>query len=361
MNNTQEEIADLIFRNLTGEATPQDDEELKRWTSASPENERHFKQLKDLWTSTEAVGSLSRYDAEKAFEKFSRRVMADGGFTRTDAVTPDGSTTSRNNEDDEQLLPRQKSWFYVPVWVRWAAVILIVAGCCWQFYKHGQQSVEQQLAQISVEAPAGSQTITTLPDGTRITLNAGSRITYSQSFGIKDRNVELTGEGFFEVAHDGTKPFSVTTSSLTVQDIGTKFNVADYPDDNEATVVLTDGAVALDNKLCSDCDPVTMKEGQRAVLSKANGRLVVTSDADESDIAWTTHQLILDGKSIYSIAKELGHCYNVKVTVADKRLATCHFFGQFDTDSQSLQEILTALRSTGKLSYKINGKNVTLY
>lgn len=355
MNIHQEEIADLIFRSLTGETTPQDDEELKRWISESPENERHFNRLKNLWTSSEAVGNMSRYNAEKAFEKFATRVIADGGFSQAETVK------SRDSDDGGQLLTKWKSWFYVPVWIRWAAVILVVAGCCWQFYKQGQQSVEQQLAQICVEAPAGSQTVTTLPDGTRVTLNAGSRITYSQSFGIKERSVALIGEGFFEVVHDGKKPFTVTTPDIGVKDIGTKFCLADYPEENEVTVVLTDGTVELKNKLCAHCDPVMMKKGQRAVLSKADGKLLVTDDADDSDIAWTTRQLILDGKSIYSIAKELEHGYNVKVTVTGDRLVTCHFFGRFDTSAQSLQEILMALRSTGKLSYKINGRNVTLY
>ena len=355
MNIHQEEIADLIFRSLTGEGTPHDDEELKHWLSASSENERHFRQLKDLWTSSEAVGSLSRYDVEKAFEKFSTKVMADGGFSQASTVR------TRNSDIAEPLVSRERSWFHAPVWVRWAAVILVIAGCCWQFYKHGQQSVEHQLAQICVEAPAGSLTITTLPDGTRITLNAGSRITYSQAFGIKDRNVSLTGEAFFEVVHQGQKPFIVTTPDISVRDIGTKFALADYPDDNEVTVVLTDGTVELKNKLCAHCDPVLMKRGQRAVLSKHDGRLLVTDDVGASDIAWTTHQLILDGKSIYDIAKELGHGYNVKVTVADDRLSMCHFFGTFDTGTQSLQEVLTALKSTGKLSYKINGRSVTLY
>ena len=69
MNIHQEEIADLIFRSLMGEATPQDNEKLKLWISESPENERHFRQLKDLWISSEAVGNMSRYDAEAAFEK----------------------------------------------------------------------------------------------------------------------------------------------------------------------------------------------------------------------------------------------------------------------------------------------------
>lgn len=356
MNIHQEEIADLIFRSLMGEATPQDNEKLKRWLSESPENERHFRQLKDLWTSSEAVGNMSRYDAEAAFEKFSERVMADGGFSQDDTNAAEEMIST-----DGDVLPKHKSWLYMPVWMRWAAVILIIAGCCWQFYEHGQQSVERQLAQICVEAPAGSQTITTLPDGTRITLNAGSRITYSQSFGIKDRNVALMGEGYFEVAHNNEKPFTVTTTSISVRDIGTKFSLADYPNDNEAQVVLTDGSVELDNNLCSDCSNVVMKKGQRAVLSKESGKLVVTGDASESNIAWTTHQLILDGKSIYAIAKELEHGYNVKVTVSGDRLATCHFFGRFDTSTQSLQEILSALRSTGKLRYKIKGKEVTLY
>lgn len=100
-----------------------------------------------------------------------------------------------------------------------------------------------------MEAPLGSRTKLTLPDGTLVWLNAGSRITYSQGFGVGNRKIELIGEGYFEVKRNEEVPFLVKTNSLLVKVLGTKFNFRDYPDDAEAIVSLSEGKVALNNLL----------------------------------------------------------------------------------------------------------------
>ncbi|EGN57711.1 anti-sigma factor [Hallella multisaccharivorax DSM 17128] len=359
MKNTHKEITELIFRCLIGGAPPSDWEALRRWISLSADNARHFRQLQDLWTSSEAVGSLSRFDGTAAFENFRSRVAADGGFCPDEELTAAESVAVDPAADSDPALPPRRSWLSMPVWMRWAAVILIIAGGCWQFYRHGQQSVERQLARISVEAPDGSRTVTTLPDGTRITLNAGSRITYSQSFGLNDRDVVLSGEAYFEVAHHTGKPFSVTTPSMSVRDIGTKFSLADYPNADEAEVALIEGSVELGNRIASGS--VVMRKGQHAVISKHDGHLTITDDATNNDVAWTQHELVLDGKSIYAIAHELERDYSVTVTVKNGQLATLHFYGRFDTRLQSLTDVLNALKTTGKLNYNLTGRKVTLY
>ena len=81
--------------------------------------------------------------------------------------------------------------------------------------------MEQAFAMIKVEAPQGSTTKMTLPDGTEVWLNAGSRMEYSQGFGVRDRRVKLSGEGYFEVHHNTAMPFIVNSSSLNVQVLGT--------------------------------------------------------------------------------------------------------------------------------------------
>ena len=85
----------------------------------------------------------------------------------------------------------------------------------------------------------------TLPDGTSVVLNAGSKLSYSQGFGIKDRTVNITGEGYFTVAKDSRKPFTVTSGSMRVKVLGTKFNYRDYPTDGFAEVVLDECKVNI--------------------------------------------------------------------------------------------------------------------
>lgn len=338
MEQPQEQTIDLIIRCLTGEAEGNDMENLRRWTEASEENMCYYRQMQDLWTSSTTSESLSRFDAKAAYARFMNRIK--------EAETPE--------------IQRSHSWFYMPVWARWAAVILIIAGCFWRFYRNGQTGIEKQFADIIVEAPTGSRTVTTLPDGTRVTLNAGSHLTYSQGFGISERTVSLSGEAFFEVKHNADLPFSVSTGSLKVNDLGTKFNLRDYPESNEAEVVLTEGSVSLDNLIRGN-DAVTMKPGDHAVLSKETGKLTVSGGGGEADVAWTTGKLVLNGKSIQTIAHELEHAYGVKVTISSNRLSACRFYGRFDTRTLSLREVLDALAATGKLSYSISGKSVKLY
>lgn len=350
MKKIPEDINDLIIRCLIGEASKDDMDNLRSWTEASADNLRHFQEVEAIWTSSTTSESLSRFNPSEAFARFAKRVDAAGGF---EDAKSDGPV-------EETVITRSHSWFYMPVWARWAAVILIIAGCFWASFHMGRNGVEKHFADITIEAPVGSQTITTLPDGSKVTLNAGSRVSYSQGFGISDRDVELTGEGYFEVSHNGSLPFTVSTGNIRVNDVGTKFNVRDYPDDDEAEVVLTEGAVSLDNLLHRE-PAVTMKPGDRAVLSKASGNLIISSGTTTQKSAWTQGLLVLDGKAIQDIARELEHAYGVKVTVGSNRLALCQFFGTFNTHTSSLRDILDALSATGKLRYRITGKGVIIY
>ena len=213
---------------------------------------------------------------------------------------------------------------------------------------------------ITIEVPQDSRTRTSLPDGTVVWLNAGSRLAYSQGFGVKDRNVRLEGEGFFEVEKNEQLPFCVHTSSVCVQDLGTAFNFRDYPDDKEAEVILAEGCIRLEN-LVRKGSPELMKPGDRIVVDKHTGTLV--RDTYDANLAnqWTGGRLIFDGESIETIARKIEQCYHVSVTLASEGLEDCHFYGTFIRMENSLTEVLDALAATGKVRYRIEGRHVTLY
>lgn len=95
----------------------------------------------------------------------------------------------------------------------------------------------------------GARTKMHLPDGTAVWLNAGSKLSYSQGFGIDNRDVRLEGESYFEVSRNENLPFCVKTKEVKVRVLGTKFNFRNYQDDNEAVVNLLEGKVSLMNGL----------------------------------------------------------------------------------------------------------------
>lgn len=227
-------------------------------------------------------------------------------------------------------------------------------------YRGGQSQLETAMGDIVVEAPQGSRTQMTLPDGTKVWLNAGSKISYSQSFGLVNRLVLLAGEGYFEVAHNEELSFSVESENVRVKVLGTKFNFRDYPSDAEATVSLTEGSVAM-NSQQHPADEQLLKPGQRATVDKQTGKIRVEEYEVANATQWTSGKLIFDGEPLQEIVKTLERSYNVKITIADNRLLTLRFYGDFLRQEQTLSEVLDALAATGKIKYNIKGKDVTLY
>ena len=154
-----------------------------------------------------------------------------------------------------------------------------------------------------MEAPLGSRTKLTLPDGTLVWLNAGSRITYSQGFGVGNRKIELIGEGYFEVKRNEEVPFLVKTNSLLVKVLGTKFNFRNYPEDEEVVVNLLEGSVALHNGIKTMQD-IYLNPEEKVILNKATGEMIKHRAAVRNSMVWTKDELFFDEELLKDIAKD---------------------------------------------------------
>ena len=311
--------------------------QLKTWIAASAENQQYFIRQREIWFSAVSREAASVYDKDKAFENFRNRV-----------------------ESQKEIQSTSRRGFSLSALWRYAAVvaIIIAVGCI--SYWQGEVNVKDTFADISVEAPLGSKTKLYLPDGTLVWLNAGSRMTYSQGFGVDNRKVELEGEGYFEVKRNEKIPFFVKTKDLQLQVLGTKFNFRDYPEDHEVVVSLLEGKVGLNNLLREEKEAV-LSPDERAVLNKANGLLTVESVTASNASQWTDGYLFFDEELLPDIAKELERSYNVKIHIANDSLKTFRFYGNFVRREQNIQEVLEALASTEKMQYKIEERNITIY
>ena len=288
----------------------------------------------EIWFSSVSEESLAKYDKDAAYAAFKKRVA----------------------EADAQ--PKAKTFRLG--WIKYAAaVLLMVVTVGYLSYKGGQNEMQSSFGNIVIATPQGSRTQLSLPDGSRVWLNAGSSISYSQGFGYIDRLVNLVGEGYFEVAHNEKLPLSVVSENVCVKVLGTKFNFRDYPTDAEAIVSLTEGSVAMCSKKNPDAGQL-LKPGQRATVDKESGRIRVENYEVANSMKWTNGRLLFDGEPLPDIVKTLERSYNVKITIADCNLRKLRFYGDFIRQEQTLVEVLDALESTGKLRYERNGKNVIL-
>ena len=337
MEEENKHIDELIANYLTEGLDKNALDELKTWIAASAENQQYFIRQREIWFSAVSREAASVYDKDKAFENFRNRV-----------------------ESQKEIQSTSRRGFSLSALWRYAAVvaIIIAVGCI--SYWQGEVNVKDTFADISVEAPLGSKTKLYVPDGTLVWLNAGSRMTYSQGFGVDNRKVELEGEGYFEVKRNEKIPFFVKTKDLQLQVLGTKFNFRDYPEDHEVVVSLLEGKVGLNNLLREEKEAV-LSPDERAVLNKANGLLTVESVTASNASQWTDGYLFFDEELLPDIAKELERSYNVKIHIANDSLKTFRFYGNFVRREQNIQEVLEALASTEKMQYKIEERNITIY
>ena len=334
----KEEIDRLILLYISGDIDRESLALLRKWSEASADNALYVRDSLEIWFSAGAAGdktSVAR--KEEAFRRFKARIAK------------------------EDAAGRAKRRFAMPAskWIcRVAAAVLILllplAG-----YWGGMKKVEDNFSDIMVEAPMGARTKLYLPDGTLVWLNAGSRIVYSQGFGVSDRSLEMEGEGYFEVAKNEELPFEIKTKELNLCVLGTKFNFRNYADDEEAVVNLIEGRVRLRNELVVS-GVLYMQPNERAVLTKHTGALVKSEVNVSNSTLWTRDELYFDEVLLKDIAKQLSRSFDVEIEVADS-LQNRRFYGSFKIVGNSIDEILNTISSTGRMKYKCEGDRYVVY
>lgn len=327
-------IEDLIIAYLSGNISDEDNQMLKAWLSKDPANRTILRRCREIWMTTQAEHQATNYDWKAGFEKFCLR------------------------KEQQQQQTRSQRNYRLAKLLRYAALLVfavsVAAVIC---YRQGSQSWKGQLADVEMNVPMGSTLSLRLPDGTQVSLNGGSTLSYPQSFGLKDRKVNLTGEAYFAIVHTD-QPIEILTSKMTVRDIGTKLNITNYPEDNQAKVVIDEGSVEL--KTGNDTQTSIIVAGQEAIIDKQSGRISIVSKQYDGN-AWSKGELIFHNTTVADIAKRLERTYNIDISIHHPATANKRFYGTFSTREQSYTDILQALKETGTLKYTIRGRHIDIY
>jgi transmembrane sensor len=201
----------------------------------------------------------------------------------------------------------------------------------------------------SLSTPLGGQYALTLSDGTRVILNAASSIRYPTQFSGAERKIELTGEAYFEVAHNAAMPFRVVSKLQNVLVLGTHFNVNSYEDEPAAKTTLLEGSVLLNGH-------TRLKPGEQAISSGTAIR-VINADT-ELAVAWKNNKFIFDNDNIANIMRMVARWYNVSIVYSGP--VPEGSFGGSVSRFNNISEVLNILELTGKVHFKIEGRRVTV-
>lgn len=204
----------------------------------------------------------------------------------------------------------------------------------------------------TIETPKGGQYRLILPDGTKIWLNAASKLKYPVHFSNNERKIELSGEGYFEVAKDQLRPFKLVTNQQEITVLGTHFNVSNYPDDAVVQTTLLEGSVRVLNR--TSFKNVVLKPDQQASL-KQDKTVINTVNSSEA-VAWKNGEFLFSDESLGSIMKKIARWYDVEIIY--QGISPEERFGGSVSRFEEVAKVLEKLELTGGVHFKIDKRRV---
>jgi ferric-dicitrate binding protein FerR (iron transport regulator) len=207
----------------------------------------------------------------------------------------------------------------------------------------------------SDKAPRSGIAVKQLPDGSVVSLNAGSKVTYARGFGTSHRNLALKGEAYFEVEKNAI-PFIITAGKAVVKVTGTTFNVKAYTAAPVIRVTVTEGMVSLYDSE-EPAKTARLKAGETGVYHKSLKTVNLLSNADLNDLAWKTRIIDFRNTPLSEVAEILANTYHVSVDT-DPSLRNCSVTVRFE--DQDLITIIEVLKSTLDLNIIRKGRHISI-
>lgn len=249
------------------------------------------------------------------------------------------------------LLRSRFSW---KVWPQIAvACIIIVLGLV--NYRMNDKQKQLSTQNFTVLAEKGQRAFITLPDSTKVWLNSDTKISYPADYGLKERNVTLVGEAYFEVAKNPDKRFIVEAKGMQVEALGTSFNVNAYQNDNKIIASLFSGSV----RVSYDRHVAILKPHESVKVDLLNRSFSRYKDESMQNIAlWRKNEITFDGESLEEITHIMSRLYNTTICIEDESLKKVCYIGTIRNNN--LENFIDIINLTTPVVYENKGDTIFL-
>lgn len=317
------EIEQIILRNLSGEASCEDILVFSEWLSSSDAHKDSFLKIKKYWDAE--VAGVKLRNPEAAYNMLLERIR----------------------KTERKRVVRQ-------LWIKYAgaaavAVIIGIAG-----YWMGEHQATAPLQYYSY-ITGNSISSFELPDGTEISLNKNSKLSYSSSYGEQVREVSLDGEGFFTVTKDKEKAFVVDLNGSKISVLGTVFNVKNYKKEDITTATLVEGSIRFE----TPDQQIVLKPDQQLVFNKSNNKIDMANVSTDLVTAWKSHLIKYRSVPFREFLDMLKERYEVEIILSNEALGDQKVTGSFD-ESLTVDQILDLMKKNLVFRWKKQGENYVI-
>ena len=324
---------DLVTRYLSGEMSPEERSRFLEEVRQNKEKQEALDELQKMWDLVGKVPSGEEYDLEHEWAVMREQLP---GFI------------PETGPDETAGKPVRSLVYYT---FRIAAVLVLglLLAFAW-IYVTRFAGMERVMA--------GNELVEViLDDGTDVLVNRHSRLRYSRRFDQTERKVYLSGEAWFDVTRDTTRPFIIDAGEALVEVLGTSFNVNAYKQNSSVEISVESGLVALSAKR----DPhnqIVIKTGSGGVYHKSQKELKLIPSFEPNTISWKTRELFFDGTPLKEVIDLVNSVYGVNIVIMNRELASCPITVTFR--DQSIEAILNVLESTLDLQVTRKGDEIRL-
>jgi len=310
---------ELLVKYLTKSTDLKENLEVEKWLTESSENKHYLELFQKVWQLSENaknVENIENFDTEIALKKVKSKI---------------------NQQNTVQ--PKSKIRKMMPYFAIAASILIIVAVFYIMRVKNNNKT--DNLQQIVIETISNEKKEVVLPDKSIVYLNENSKIIYTEHFIGDFRNIEFSGEAYFVITPDKSKPFKISTKQSFVQVVGTEFNLRAIENEEIESIIVSEGKVILEDSK-NEFNNVELSVGERGTFNKSDNSISKEINSDENFMAWKTGILMFTDKSLNDVAERLSLFYKVKFEFQNQEIENLKLTAKYD--NLEISEIIDILQ-----------------
>ena len=311
IENENMDMSILLLRYINGEATNNDIVEIEQWLKADASHLLYLKQLRKENEFAKSTINAVDFNANSAYSKFSKTII-------------------------KQKQKRISKRIYLSV-ASIAAIFILFFGI--PYFKHNTTTIVKSEKITEHIALLDSVSQIVLPDNSKIILNSGSKLSYTDTYNQKLRKVTISGEAFLSVTHDSLKPFIVDIEGVQVQVKGTSFNVAHDSINQQVIVSVKTGKVLVTSKT----EKVLITKSQKAIIHLQTQKIVTSTSNNENNYAWVTGELEFNNTPLVEVIESLNKNFKTNIEIASPDIKHKTVYATF-YKNDNIQTILQTIQ-----------------